>query len=32
MFQQPKDLAQMIAKVLKEGLEGLVLKDMNVII
>lgn len=29
-FQDPRDLAQMIVKVLKLGLEGLVLKDINV--
>lgn len=29
-FQKPQDLAQMIVKVLKLGLEGLVLKDINV--
>lgn len=31
IFQDPKDLAEMIAKVLKMGLEGLVLKDINVL-
>lgn len=29
-FQDPQDLAKMIVKVLKLGLEGLVLKDINV--
>lgn len=30
LFQEPEELAEMIAKVLKMGLEGLVLKNVNV--
>ena len=30
LFQEPEELVEMIAKVLKTGLEGLVLKNVNV--